>query len=106
MGLDGQSLFSAAFLLLGGLPTESASGKAAIRGGFLVEPAASLVFDVDPGSVSLDADAAKFSFLRADVLEALPVAGVCSSCCTWRLCIKPGFLYSQMKRNKINIKFA
>ena len=78
------SLFSAAFLLLGCLPTASASGKAAIRGNFVVDasPAASLAFADDLVSVSslhVEAEVATFSFLRADVLDLLPVAGVCSS---------------------------
>ena len=78
------SLFSAAFLLLGCLPTASASGKAAIRGNFVVDasPAASLAFDDDlisASSLHVEAEVATFSFLRADVLDPLPVAGVCSS---------------------------
>ena len=78
------SLFSAAFLLLGCLPTASASGKAAIRGNFVVDasPAASLTFDdvlVSASSLQVEAEAATFSFLRSVVLDPLPVAGVCSS---------------------------
>ena len=47
-----------------------------------VGPAASLAFDVDfvvASSLDFETEVAKFSFLRADVLDPLPVAGVCSS---------------------------
>ena len=84
-----QSLFSAAFLLLGCLPTASVSGKEAIRGNFVAEvsPAPSFAFDddlVSASSLHFEAEVATFSFLRADVLDPLPVAGVCSSTCAFQ----------------------
>ena len=68
-----QSLFKAAFLLLDCLPTASTSGKGAIRGSFVDED----------GATVFELDAVRFSFLRAELLDPLPVAGVCSSVSAW-----------------------
>ena len=68
-----QSLFKAAFLLLDCLPTTSTSGKGAIRGSFVDED----------GAAVFELDAVRFSFLRAELLDPLPVAGVCSSVSAW-----------------------
>ena len=48
----------------------------------MVDTAASLDFDDDfvrTSSLHFEAEVAAFSFLRADVLDPLPVTGVCSS---------------------------
>ena len=68
-----QSLFRAAFLLLDCLPTASTSGKGAIRGSFVDED----------GATVFELDAVRFSFLRDELLDPLPVAGVCSSVSAW-----------------------
>ena len=68
-----QSLFKAAFLLLDCLPTASTSGKGAIRGNLVDED----------GAAVFELDAVRFSFLRAELLDPLPVAGVCSSVSAW-----------------------
>ena len=68
-----QSLFKAAFLLLDCLPTASTSGKGAIRGSFVDED----------GAAVFELDAVRFSFLRAELLDPLLVAGVCSSVSAW-----------------------
>ena len=68
-----QSLFKAAFLLLDCLPTASTSGKGAIRGNLVDED----------GAAVFELDAVRFSFLRAELLDPLTVAGVCSSVGAW-----------------------